>query len=125
MAVDIPLTDVTLEHRRGVRRCRCGKRHSRNEYLYLRDQRARIVHPGGVRAAEVSAWAAFRHTPPVPSLPQMRIDELQRRRRLHSPDPTDPYRCLSPTCDNGSPCITGVAAEAELLAAGVALWMPR
>lgn len=126
MAVDEPLTDMEIEHRyHRFGRCACGERHTREQAVYLADQRSRIVHPGGVRAAQLSGWAAYRDAPRVPYLSQMRIDELQRVRRLHSPDPTEPTRCLSPSCDNASPCITGVAAEAELLAAGVPLWMPR
>lgn len=50
-------TDLAREHRyRRVRRCPCGQRHSRNSYLYLRDQRARIVNPGGPLGAIISGW---------------------------------------------------------------------
>lgn len=49
--------DLAREHRyRRIRRCPCGERHTRNSYLYLRDERQRIVNPGGELGAIISGW---------------------------------------------------------------------
>lgn len=49
------MTDVTIAHRR--RLCPCREKHTREQLVYLRDQRARIIHPGGDLGAIISGWS--------------------------------------------------------------------
>jgi hypothetical protein len=117
------MTDVTMEHRRGIRRCGCGERHTREQIVYLRDQRAREVHPGGEAGARIAAWAAYRGDMPVAiQLSSERIEQLQRICRIHSQAGDDPRRCLAPYCRDRWPCEYRRVAEAKLVAADVALW---
>jgi hypothetical protein len=120
------MTDVSIEHRRGIRRCRCGERHTRNEIIHFRDQRQRIVHPGGEAGAKLTGWASYRSlvNPDVPYLSRMRIDELQRTIRMHSPSRLDPSTCIAPLCTRPQPCIYRQTAVAELVEAGVEPWTP-
>lgn len=55
---DLTRMSMAFNHRyRRIRRCPCGERHTRNSYLYLRDQRQRFVHPGGPLGAIIAGWA--------------------------------------------------------------------
>ena len=119
------MTDVSIEHRRGIRRCRCGERHTRNEIIHFRDQRQRIVHPGGEAGARLVGWAAYRSSVDSSTyLSGMAIDELQRISRLHSPDPANVSHCIDPLCTNMQPCTRRLAAIARLTDAGVDPWTP-
>jgi len=119
------MTDVTKVHTRGIRRCRCGERHTRNEIIHFRDQRQRIVHPGGEAGARLTGWAAYRSSVnPATYLSSYRIDELQRKARMHSPSLLDPTTCIAPLCTNPQPCLHREVAVRELAAAGVEVWTP-
>jgi len=118
------MTDVRRPHTRGIRRCICGVRHTREQYLYLRDQHARVVHPGGPAGAKLTGWKSYKSSadPRAPYLSSYRIDELQRKARMHSPSLLDPSTCIAPLCTNPQPCIHRLVAVRELAAAGVEVW---
>lgn len=106
----VAMTDISIEHRRGIRRCVCGQRHTRNQLLYIRDQQARVVHPA-------DRPPTARQATPVSG---ERADQLRRTARLHSQDPRDATRCLAPSCRDRYPCEYRRVAIAEIVAAGIA-----
>ena len=51
------------EHRRIplLRLCRCLRTHSREAWIYYRDERALRHHPGGEAGARIAGWARYQN----------------------------------------------------------------